>query len=288
MSSNRARVAGVTAAAVSLLLIACPGGSGSAGGATGAPIPVDQIGKTYVQKVCAAIQPCCAQNGFAEEFKTCEQGAAAFQAEFDKDRVKHPEYVYDAEKAGNCIAKMAAALGTCAPSKSGDTEDDLDCEGTLRGKKPPGQSCTSSADCALGAYSSTCFSQGMGQPSEGVCIALKAPTENDPYLTTNVVPKADTTYASCGGDPTLQCDPESKACKKIEIKALGGACSGSGIECGAGTYCDFSSNKCAAKLKVGDACDPARPAVCETRCDSDTKKCLPNEILKKTCAGDLG
>lgn len=290
LMSNRARVAGVTAAAVSLVLIACSSGSGAGGGtaATGAPVPLEQLGKTYVQKLCAAIQPCCAQNGFSEDFKTCEQNAAEIQSELEKDRAKHPEYVYDAQKAGNCIAKLAAALSTCAPSKSGfDEDDDPDCEGILRGKQATGQACTGSNDCALGAYRSTCYRPDPSAMSEGVCIALKAPTEGDPCLTTGVVPKADTTYASCGDAPTLRCDPETKACKKIEVKALGDACIGSGTECGASAYCDFSTKKCTAKLKVGEACDPAVGAVCETRCDSDLKKCLTNEIRKKSCAGNL-
>ncbi|MBK6694535.1 MAG: hypothetical protein IPG50_20345 [Myxococcales bacterium] len=293
MPLNRVRVVGVAGAALSLVLIACSGGSGSGGGggvtATGSPVPADQIGKAYVQKLCAAIQPCCAQNGFADDFKTCEQGAAAVQAELDKERTEHPEYVYDAQKAGNCIAKMAAALSTCAPSKSAfDEDDDPDCEGLLRGNNTPGQSCKSSSDCGLGAYRSTCFRQGTSPSDEGVCIALKAPTEGDSCITTGVVPKADTTYASCGVDPTLQCDPETKACKKLVVKALGDACIGSGLECGSSAYCDSATKKCTARLKAGASCDPAATAACETRCDSDTKKCLTNEIRKKACAGSLG
>jgi len=180
---------------------------------------------------------------------------------------------------------MAAAVSTCAPSKSTfDEDDDPDCEGILRANKTPGQSCKSSSDCALGAYRSTCFRQETGPSEEGVCIALKAPTEGDSCITSGVVPKADTTYASCGVDPTLQCDVESKACKKLVVKALGDACIGSGLECGSSAYCDSATKKCTARLKAGASCDPAATAACETRCDSDTKTCLtkrdPQEGLR--------
>src|SRR6185503_2455030 len=143
------------------------------------------VGKVFVEKVCGAIGNCCSQNGFSAEYANCNSAtaAAAFQADFEKTRARHPEATYDPQRAGNCFAKLAAALSTCSTKSSPlDDDADQDCDGVYRGAKPVGGSCTSSTDCALGLKCTGQVGTADGGTVAGTCYSVKTPAAGDRCL----------------------------------------------------------------------------------------------------------
>lgn len=291
------RLALVTGALSSIAAIACSGGAGTTGG--GAPIPAEQLGKTFVDKLCAAIQTCCNQNGFSDELKTCAQGAAAVQADFDKDRSKHPEYTYDAQKAGNCIAKVANAFGTCNP-KSAAIENDPDCDGFLRGTKPAGASCTTSKECAANESSCTGRSGSSGgtdggaSTSAGICITLKRPAEGDPCFSYDEAPKADKVYGRCEYDDAFYCDRSSKTCKARGgpgtscAAVINDTTTSLSQACAKDSTCDQATKKCVALAAVGESCSSTSSTlgcVSTAYCDTATSKCAARKAAGEACTG---
>jgi hypothetical protein len=291
------RVAVLSGVVSSIALLACSSGAGGSIG--GAPVAFDQLGKTYLEKVCAAIKPCCTENGFAEEFATCAQGASTLQAAFDEEKAKSPELVYDAQKAGNCIAKIASVLGTCDPKHSTvDVDHDPDCVGMLRGTKALGATCTSSEQCALGSARTQCVgastvsdSQGHTTSEEGICIALKAvPGEGDPCFTYDEVPKADVVYASCESSDTFYCDRTTHTCKarggpgaSCEDKQ-GDFTSYSEQYCNKDSRCDAETRQCVARKAVGEACESSHSDCAATAyCDPTTNKCAALKAGGEAC-----
>ncbi len=302
------------------VLIACSSGAG--GGVGGDPIPKDQFGKKLVEKICGAIGNCCSQNGFAEEHKRCLQNADKYQAAFDAEFSKKPGLTYDAARAGNCLAKWSAALGTCTPKTSGfDPDDDPDCRNVYRGTKAPGSPCNDSAECAEGGL---CYGRDSAGGT-GTCVARK-PTgaAGDPCLAGAVTPDPAKVYASCnGGDTGLYCDEPTGTCKaaggagtmcmsdgtstphsgghcsadtycdygtkKCEPRPHAGeSCAASGAICADGTYCEQQSKTCANKKPAGADCGApgSGGGECQQICDSQTKKCLSNGIPRDLCAGE--
>lgn len=282
------------------VLAGCPsGGNGAVTG--GPPVPQDQIGKAIAEKLCPAIQNCCNQNGFADEFKNCNQGAAALQASFDQERAKHPDYVYDAQKAGNCIAKIAAAYGTCN-YKNDKTGDDPDCEDFLRGTKPLGAECTSSSECAgnapnrvecMGAGSTSSADGGVSQ-TKGICVALKPAAEGDPCVTFDVSgppPSGTTVYGDCEfGSDEFYCDASTKKCKRRGgagtscVRVDGQATAMEAMACSKETTCDFSSKQCVALPKVGDPCEAVGDR-CTEGAYCDGTKCAAKKAGGEACSG---
>lgn len=283
------------------VLAGCPsGGNGAVTG--GPPVPADQLGKAVLEKVCPAIQSCCNQNGFADDFKNCNQGAAALQASFDQQRTKHPEYVYDAQKAGNCIAKIAAAYGTCN-YKNDKTGDDPDCEDFLRGTKPLGADCESSSECAgnapnrvecLGEGSSSSVDGGVAT-TKGVCAAIKPAAEGDPcvsFSSTAPRPSGSTVYGDCGfGSSDFYCDGATNKCKRRGgvgtscVTVDGNSTVVDAAACSKETSCDFQSKQCVALPKAGDACNETERCSEDAYCDLTARKCVAKKAGGEACSG---
>ncbi len=280
------------------LLTGCPsGGGGSVGGA---PIPYDQFGKVAAEKLCAAVQSCCNQNGFTDEAKACNQtSAAALQASMDEQKAKHPDYVYDAQKAGNCVAAVAAVYSTCN-TKGADTGDTPDCDGFFRGTKPLGSSCSSSSECAASGpgtvrcagLSSSSSADGGTSTTSGVCIATKKAAEGDPCLSYAADTKPDPAkvYGDCDyGSDDLYCDTVDKSCKKRGaagatcVVTVGTNTTSNAIACAKGFTCDYASKACVALPGVGEACQGGYNCAEGAYCDATTKKCAAQKAGGEPC-----
>lgn len=103
----------------------------------------------------------------------------------------------------------------------------------------------------------------------------------------------------CGTDGTLadgktcftdtqckgECDKDSDAaCGKCVTPAAGSACQFSS-DCGDGFYCDFGTNKCAAKVAIGATCSGSSSNQCVDGafCDSTAKKCVAQGGVGAAC-----
>lgn len=282
-------------------VVACSSGSG--GGITNAaPVAANQLGQAYATQVCGAIKGCCTDNGFGDDWKTCNDSAAALQASFDQTMAKSPGAVYDAQKAGNCIARFATAIAqSCGNDQAIDTLDnDADCQNFFAGTKAPGETCSSSADCSPGAgvaycrlsITTTTDDAGVtssGSSSTGVCLSMKMPAAGDPCLSyASGSPDVSKTYADCERDPNLFCNSTTNTC--TALVAIGETCfsessdGGLGytfLQCAKGATCDTQSTKCVAAPAVGEACT----GTCGTGayCDNATMKCVAQKQPGDAC-----
>lgn len=289
---------GLLLSAALVSLAGCPSGGG--GSLSGAPIPYDQFGKVASDKLCAAVQSCCDQNGFTDEAKNCSQASAvALQANMEEQKAKHPDYVYDAQKAGNCVAAIAAVYSTCN-IKSVDT-DLPDCEAFFRGTKPTGASCTTSTECAstgtggvrcAGAVTSGAADGGVSKTS-GICVATKQAAEGDPCLGYSADTKADpgTVYGDCdSGSTEFYCATSEKKCKRrggagtVCVVTNGTSTVSDGTACAKGFNCDYTSKACVALPGAGEACQGGYSCGEGAYCDQATKKCAAKKAGGEPCS----
>jgi hypothetical protein len=109
----------------------------------------------------------------------------------------------------------------------------------------------------------------------GPCFGEKEGDEG----TEHEEPGSETVYLMCDSLANLYCDLTSHRC--AAVKASGAACTGTGDECGLGSYCDPKAHVCTSK-QVGDACAGDECGLDRT-CDEATRVCVARKPDGAAC-----
>jgi hypothetical protein len=272
------------------------------------PPPLSEEASKFVTDFCALSQPCCgALTGAGNKCITATQAVGRGRN-------------FDAAKAKACLDMLAEAAKS--PTYCGSGPEDLVCAGVFKSATPkgPGESCTSSAECAgAGDAEGFCVGRKCQQVKRGVegdtCVGTRhkgrtIPPDNVP----------DNANALCFVSDGLHCDAATAKCTKRG--APGAPCSPTdhGSECADTAWCNPATNQCAARAALGAACkDPSecaagaycatetsgsgvcKPAVqengsCPRRdecdkaaslvCDPNFTRCVANTaVYEQTCSG---
>ncbi len=279
----------VALSGLSIVGVACGGGVGSVAG--GEPIPFEQLGQKIAEKLCPAIATCCSQNGFAKDHETCKNMATALQRNFAEQKDRHG-LTYDPNAAGNCVAQIVAAYGTCSPRQAMGGVEIEACDSFLRGRKAAGERCEESEECAPGTTCSFGVSSGDSPPANRICIRTKRPAVGDACLSFENADKLDPskTYAMCGFGDGFYCDPKTNTCK-----ARGGAGTRcvdttdssshfNGALCDDNSYCDYETKNCEPRVAAGGECKSGMECVPTARCDYEAKKCVALKAGGASCS----
>lgn len=221
--------------------------------------------------LCEAQDDCCKASGEANSVSACKQFYTVLGAEASVDEAKTQA----------CIAQIKAArsAGTFCGSDSDDVAPD--CDGALvnkgdggssGGTKQPGETCSSSSECARvdGATDVTCArvfssSPGGGTKEETYCEVTRAAAVGEAC---EDLPKGY--EAECDEKAGAYCDYGTNLCALP--KGEGEECSGSSQSCQKGLFCALSgqSYTCTKTLGEGEACD-SFSKVCndQTYCSSE-------------------
>lgn len=247
--------------------IAGAGGSGSgghAGTAQGGTGPLGGL-TPAVEAYCAATVSCCTsppsslgdcEASYAEHSTTLKSLVTGFQA------------------------VDPSALARCEAAYRGSTQCNANvvwpvCRDVLVGTRGIQESCYQGADCDRSSGEVTCLILNGSDPNAlGVCTPAPHAKLGEACVSTCTTGEkcASTTYgigetyALCFEDDGLYCsyaDPDPVCAALVP---LGGACPGTGQECGSGAYCETT---CQALSKLGEPC--GRACRTELNCAEDGK-----------------
>lgn len=245
----------ILSAAASILTIASALAACSSSATAAAPVAEGDLALQAAHALCDSIQPCCAQVGYTYDATAC---LANEKAEVQREITQESGQggTYDANAAGNCVAKLRAQAAACADPPA-STRSMSDCGPIYVGTKKVGDACTHTAECAASADGSvSCTTTvldgppGTGTSSSGMCVLYK-----------NTAAKGDPCGGSSSGKPaTIQSDCEgnnspfycdySGTHTCVDRIAIGQSCQGQG--CVVGAFCN--NGTCAANLSEGATC----------------------------------
>jgi hypothetical protein len=251
---------------------------------TDPPETLDDFASQYPSAYCAAAAPCCEKSGKNGDQDACEQ------ATFQQLALIKDSGSFDKTKGQSCITKLKALAGksaACDTLAAGVPE----CQQAITvpsgpAGKAPGESCSSSTDCAPPAEGEVrCEEVGLdpkkicqhvlpGKQDATPCVGDLRQTlvvNEDPKLSVGVVYR-------CGEG--LRCDASSRIC--IPGVAVGGDCFAS-FDCTKDAYC--AQGKCAAALADGAACADDEQCKGTSFCSSK-KQCAPYLTPGAACSGD--
>lgn len=287
------------------LLVACGGKSAQS---SAAPVALSDVPAKAVAAFCSGYGNCCASKGFAFNATVCSVNASN---QLDPASICPAPGVYDPQAAGDCIAELQAAYSACSISNTAVSACDRMCNGTAA----PGASCTRDTDCAQPAVGTVSCMYQNGSGAGLVCVVDVRGKEGDACSSTcttsadgndrscdsGVVASGTANpqpigAASCYTNDGLYCN-SNYVCQPLA--AIGTSCTGSDV-CISSAYCDFTTNKCAAKGALGANCSDAfgcgdgmyctttqvcaakkaagatctTPLECQVDCDSNTQLCV--------------
>ncbi|HEY4158358.1 MAG TPA: hypothetical protein VGM29_09680, partial [Polyangiaceae bacterium] len=149
------------------------GGAGNVGGSGATVLPSTPVAQgnfatAYGSALCDNVGACCTQYGFAFDHAACLTAATTRVGSVD---TLDPGISYDPDAAGQCLAQIAALAKGCTLGANAEL-DLISCVTFAKGTLMPGQSCTSSAQCAAGPGSFVdCRSADPNAPSgPPVCV----------------------------------------------------------------------------------------------------------------------
>jgi hypothetical protein len=237
------------------------GGSGGAGaGGDGGMLP--PADHAFIAAFCAAFAPCCATNGRTADAATCKQWLVKLGMSGD------------AQVRSACLDELnqLATARACMPDMANLADPCVRLFYEPSGSRAPGETCTSTADCAGSAGTvtychSTCIRGAAGAAGAGPCLATQSTSGVIVYLVVG------SEGILCRERDGLYCDPADGLCKPL--LPVGSACA-SGI-CASGS-CGTSG--CLPLPGFGEACtsDCAGDNYCDT-----TTMCAPKLAAGTTC-----
>jgi hypothetical protein len=234
----------------------------SCGGHSAAPSlqPVSEVDfpEAYAEATCDLFQTCCSRASLAFDHAACITAALQYAGTYlIPAAVAH---VYDASKAGECLARLRAFGTSC--TISGNDENALEnvCSELVTGVQPLGESCASTKACA--------------KSDRGNVICRSSPTSGDP-----IPPMAVCALEIVGqvGDRCLGPSPP--------LVGMPADPRPYADRCADGLYCDATSN-CAAALAIGQACSFTSECGPDRACDVTTRQCILKKADGTPCAGN--
>jgi hypothetical protein len=181
---------------------------------------------------------------------------------------------------------MCAYLRICEASAYCDVQDAFTC----KPRKPAGQSCLQTSECAGELF---CRTDGASGPVCAARLAAGSACQGDqcaPGLHCVGQRGSSTCQAGPAGQPcstALPC-PEGFHCNDdgacMAPLPLGGDCLREyGVPCAEGLYCDFS-NGCRPKKSLGEPCSSSAPCAESLRCLGGPSTCQPRAKLGESCS----
>jgi hypothetical protein len=207
-----------------LASVGCSSGAGS-GAATGSAS--ERFFQRYGEIVCSNAAPCCTEQNGSFDAAECRAFFDEFVSAFVGDAT-----VYDEAMAEQCFAKLAPAYQSCpfGPQPA-------ECTQVLSGARPLGAECHGVFECAkpmiCDILESRCKTLIPVEPG-GACGVSQGGDE----------------IRSCSGGSTSYCDPVTSTCKLFG--AVGEDCTER--DCLEDLRCDSATQRCAARIEAGGAC----------------------------------
>ena len=286
------------------VLAACSGKTDAA------PVAEADFATQLAHAVCDNIGPCCAKAQLTYDKSACASSAiAALQGDFD--RRKKEGATYDATAAGQCVAQYQGIASSCSNDSTTDTL--AACRRVYAGSKALGEACTTTSECRLPAEGSVACWQAVSSngtlASQGTCVGFRPAQKGDACMGLGALPPGVTTVGDCNFNDksAFYCDSASICQPRVAIgqacptnsfgacveggQCVDGVCASApklGESCTFGkcageSFCDFSSTKCTAKRKAGEACDQSAACV-SGNCSG--KKCVDGWLTSAPiCAG---
>ena len=255
--------------------IAACGGT-SANGGTAPPVVAGDFVSSWAHSICDNLAACCAKEGIGYDANNCLTAAEGL-IQVGVNQATAAGATYDPAAAGDCIAESRAAAIACNDTTQSKNDVSSACNRVYSGKKKPGESCTSSTDCAASADGRVTCDQWStssldgGTTSGSLCQVRKTPTGGEPCGCTGGAPPAVIGACDYGASDTFACDSASHTC--VPRAAVGAACTSSD-SCVTTAYCS-SSQKCVARVGVGGACTNfGSECDATSRCDMNTMLCV--------------
>lgn len=238
----------------------------------------------FIKSFCEAEAPCCVEGGLHGDPLRC---AAFLNSSLGPVQ-------YDASHGARCVAWIEQASRDYTICIASGTAPPADCDLALGtgGTKLPGESCSTSADCASSPEGevncSATYSFDMtimkcqlvldGKLGDGPCVATRA-LDGSEFLggPNDDVPARG--YV-CDQRRGLYCD--GSAC--AAMSGVGGPCN-EAAACESGTFCDYASSTCAPRRAPGAACDSLYgQCAAGTYCDDDSRTCATSLGAGAACA----
>jgi hypothetical protein len=193
----------------------------------------------FIADFCTAFTPCCATNGRTAVAAVCQQSLGKLGMSSDP------------QLRAACLDELRqlASASACMPDLADLTDPCTRIFNEPAGTRAPGESCTSTAECAGSAGTvaychSTCIRLAVGTEGDSSCLA---------------------TQASGGYIVYLVVGSEGLVCRERD-----------------GLYCDPADGRCKPLLPVGSACTQG---ICVSH-QCGTAGCLPLPNLGEACTGD--
>jgi len=285
------------------LLVACGGKSAQT---SAAPVALSDVPAKAVAAFCTGYGNCCASKGFAFNATLCSVNA---NNQLDPASICPAPGVYDPQAAGDCIAELQAAYSACSLSNTAISACGRMCNGTAA----PGASCTRDSDCAQPAVG-TVSCTFLNASSAGLVCVVDVPGKEGDACSATCTTSAEGNDRACNVFATSTANPQpggTVSCYTNDglycngnyvcqpLAAIGSSCTASGV-CISSAYCDFTTNRCAAKGALGASCSDAfscgdgmycttaqvcaakkaagatcqTPLECQVDCDSITQLCV--------------
>lgn len=249
-------------------IAACSGSTDSGSGAAAAPIPQDQLLRSYVAAVCDNIGSCCEVEGFAYDPNKCNE-AGLEELGDELPNTTDGRVVYDANAAGACVSAIAKAAKSCKPFFAAE------CDEVFKGTLAPGEACTRSIECApsdagdvdCDYESQVCVVSPRGAVGDG-CSQTCTETDSDGTECSGSGGSSggpEPGPATCYTNDGLACDEDYKC---APLAGLGEPCSYDG--CVEGATCN-STGVCVPLAAVGEPCEWYDSCV-------DTAYCGPDQV----------
>ncbi len=257
----------------------------SSSGAAAARVAEGDFNQKYAETVCDGAAKCCAIGQYPYDRAAC-----IAQWRRTSDVAPVAGLTYNAENAGECIARLRAQT-SCEDDIIPGYEDFLAyCQAVYTGTKQPGEACTGAQECAA-------TSQGHAFCVQGVCKVTPtnhdgdACSQDDFETDCNAEQFASDLY--CGADGHChKLKAVGEPCDTYRACDLSGTCSAAGVcvprgqagaqcsnttPCARGLYCPRDAN-----LNVIGGCTPEkRPG--ET-CTAGVDKCFDGICSEGRCS----
>lgn len=259
--------------------VACSSSSSGGGGGD------SSSASGFIDSYCSYVASCCGAEGTPSDGSQC------------RTLLSLSGGAYDPAAGSACLdaVKKAAAddAGWCADQSS---SDQAACNGAFKktgqGSVAPGGKCGSDSDCAAAPAGDTVSCRHYfgenGAADADVCqvvVAGKAGDSCNGSTSTSTTGNATFTSYTNDGDATsplsqitlcndvdgLDCENAGDGYTCTALGAVGDDCHGGA--CALGTYCDYSTNKCAARLADGAACSASSSCVAGDFCDAASSVC---------------
>jgi hypothetical protein len=244
------------------------------------PTAADQA---FLDSLLAAVQPCCARNGFDITGREDEWKQIRLARGFSRD----------ASLRAACLADLQALAGTanCVPLGAAFDDPCVRLFAEPSGPAPPGARCLSPADCAGAPHLITSCGTIVNAP---ICFAMTAGTlgsrpctgqsglDGEIFVSAQVTQPPRQFY--CALADGLFCDPVSRSC--ATLLEAGSPCT-DWRACASQTCLGSSGGSlgtCAPVVGLGESC--ARAVCAEgTRCNTTTATCEARLATGATCQG---